>query len=72
MDRTNWTYGNTDINILVLTIVQKGVAFPFLFRMMPEFGSSSTRERIDLMEHFIGPFGSGSIECLLADRLFIG
>jgi hypothetical protein len=72
MDRTNWKFGAADINILVLAIVYKGVAFPLLFRMMPKFGNSSTQERIDLMDHFIRLFGVESIECLLADREFIG
>jgi hypothetical protein len=72
MDRTNWKFGATDINILVLAIVYKGVAFPLLFRMMPKFGNSSTQERIDLMDHYIQLFGVESIECLLADREFIG
>jgi len=72
MDRTNWKFGSTDINILVLAIVYKGVAFPILFSMMPKFGNSSTRERIDLMEDFIRLFGIDKIECLLADREFIG
>lgn len=72
MDRTDWKFGATDINILVLAIVYKGVAFPLLFRMMPKFGNSSTQGRIDLMDHFIRLFGVESIECLLADREFIG
>jgi len=72
MDRTNWKFGSTDINILVLAIVYKGVAFPLLYTMMPKFGNSSTQERIDLVDHFIRLFGVESIECLLADREFIG
>ena len=42
LDRTNWKFGSTDINILVLAIVYKGVAFPLLYTMMPKFGNSST------------------------------
>jgi hypothetical protein len=72
MDRTNWKFGSKDINILALAIVYKGVAFPVLYKMMPKFGNSSTQERIDLMQRFIHLFGSDSIECLLADREFIG
>jgi hypothetical protein len=72
LDRTNWKFGITDINILVLGIVYKGVAFPLLFKMMPKFGNSSTSERIDLMDEFIGLFGLENIDCLLADREFIG
>ena len=72
LDRTNWKFGTKDINILTLGIVYKGVAFPLLFDMMPKFGNSSTRERIDLINRFIRLFGSSSIECLLADREFVG
>jgi hypothetical protein len=72
MDRTNWKFGSTDINILVLAVVYQGVAFPVLYKMMPKFGNSSTGERIALMEEFIELFGADSIECLLADREFVG
>jgi hypothetical protein len=72
LDRTNWKFGTTDINILVLAVVYQGVAFPILYKMMPKFGNSSTRERIELMESFIELFGVDSIDCLLADREFVG
>lgn len=72
MDRTNWKFGSANINILVIAIVYDGVAFPILFKMMPKRGNSSTRERIELMERYIKLFGIASIDCLLADREFIG
>jgi len=72
MDRTTWKFGSSNINILVLAVVYQGVAFPILYKMMPKFGNSSTRERIELMEDFIELFGIDSIECLLADREFVG
>jgi hypothetical protein len=72
LDRTNWKFGKTDINILVLAIAYKGVAFPLLHLMMPKFGSSSTKERKDLIKRYIRLFGKDNIECLLADREFIG
>ena len=31
MDRTNWKFGQQNINVLVLAIVYHGVAFPLLF-----------------------------------------
>ena len=72
MDRTNWKFGSFNINILVLAIVYDGVAFPIMFKMMPKFGNSSTAKRIDIMERYIGLFGYNSIDCLLADREFVG
>lgn len=72
MDRTNWKFGSTNINILVLAVIYQGVAFPIMFTMMPKFGNSSTSERIELMQRYINLFGIDTIECLLADREFIG
>ena len=72
MDRTNWKFGSANINVLVIAIVYKGVAFPVLFKMMPKFGNSSTKERIELMKRYINLFGIESIDCLLADREFVG
>jgi hypothetical protein len=72
LDRTNWKFGRTNINVLVLAIVYQGVAFPILFKMMPKFGNSSTSERVELMQRYIELFGLETIECLLADREFVG
>ena len=35
IDRTNWKFGQVDINIFMLGVVYKGVAFPLLFKMSP-------------------------------------
>jgi hypothetical protein len=72
IDRTNWKFGQTNINILVLAIVYKGVAFPFLFKLMPKRGNSNTKERIEIVNHFIRLFGKESIKYLVADREFVG
>ena len=72
LDRTNWKFGTTNINVLVLAVVYQGVAFPVLFTMMPKFGNSSTTERIELLQRYIDLFGIDSIDCLLADREFVG
>ncbi|MBN2174688.1 MAG: hypothetical protein JW731_11180, partial [Bacteroidales bacterium] len=42
MDRTNWKFGSTNINILVLAIVYEGVAFPILLSMMLHYRKSVT------------------------------
>jgi len=72
MDRTNWQFGEHNINILMLGISYKAVAFPLMFTMLDKKGNSNTSERILLMERFIKWFGSDCIDCLLADREFIG
>ncbi|MGY0426291.1 MAG: IS4 family transposase [Polaribacter sp.] len=72
IDRTNWKFGKLDINIFMLGIVYKGVAFPLLFTMLPKRGNSSTQERIDLIKRFIALFGKDCIDSLVADRKFVG
>ena len=72
LDRTNWKFGDKNINILVLGVVYQGVTFPVLFTMMDKRGNSSTDERIALMERYIRLFGRDTIDCLLADREFVG
>jgi hypothetical protein len=75
MDRTNWKYGNTHINILFLGIVHQGAAIPILWITLSQekkSGNSNADERIALMELFIEIFGAEKIESYLADREFIG
>lgn len=72
MDRTNWKFGQTNINILVIGIVYQGLAFPLLYTLMPKRGNSSTSERITLIDKYIRLFGKHTIAELLADREFVG
>ena len=41
IDRTNWKFGKTDINIFMLGVTYKGVAFPLLFTMLAKRGNSN-------------------------------
>jgi hypothetical protein len=72
MDRTNWQFGETDINVLTLAIVYQGVAIPILMLMLDKRGNSNTPERIKIMEWYIRLFGIDTIDCLLTDREFVG
>lgn len=72
MDRTNWKFGSSNINILMLGVSYRNVAIPLMFRMLDKRGNSSTEERIGLVRDFMDWFGAVRIDCLLADREFIG
>lgn len=72
MDRTNWKWGKSNINILTLGIAYKGTAIPIYWELLDKRGNSDTPERIALIERFIKSFGKDSIEELLCDREFIG
>lgn len=72
MDRTNWKFSGTHINILILGILYDGMAFPIIFKMMDKRGNSNTEERMELIIRFFCLAGEGSIAHLMADRKFVG
>lgn len=72
LDRTNWKFGKTDINILAICVCYYGVAIPLMWMMLPKRGNSNQQEREALVRRYISLFGAGSIESILADREFIG
>lgn len=72
LDRTNWKYGKSNINYFVASIEFFGTAIPICWILLDKRGNSSTAERIQLMEMVFKIISSDRIECLLADREFIG
>ena len=72
LDRTNWSFGTVDFNILMLGIVHEGVAFPVMWTMLDKRGNSHSDERMDLRERFERVFPKAQIHCLTGDREFVG
>lgn len=72
IDRTNWKFGQQNINIFMLGIAYRNVAFPLMFTMLDKKGNSNSAERIALIQRFIRLFGKDCIECIMADREFVG
>lgn len=73
MDRTNWKFGKTNINILMLSICRNGYALPLMWTVLKnKRGNSSQAERIELMSRFISVIQTDQIIRLVADREFIG
>jgi len=72
IDRTDWYLGETPLNILMLSLVYKGVAFPLLWTVLEKKGCSDTAERITVLEKYLKLFGKDSLSFVTADREFIG
>ena len=72
MDRTNWKLGKTHFNLLTLSIVYKTIAIPIFWMNLAKGGNSHTDHRMYAVTKAIGCIGKHRIECLLADREFIG
>ena len=72
VDRTNWDFGRTAVNFLVIGIVVRGVGIPIVWTQLGKKGNSRTSERLDLLERFPQPVPAHQVKVLLADREFIG
>jgi hypothetical protein len=72
IDRTNWQFGSCVFNILMLGVVHQGVAFPLVWTMLDKKGNSNHNERIALIEEFREIFPEVEVDCITADREFIG
>lgn len=72
MDRTNWQFGKTDLNILVLSVALDDVCVPLFWRVLDKAGNSNAAERIDLMQTFKDTFPDQPVASFTGDREFIG
>ena len=72
LDRTNWKWGKTHINILVLSIEHLGIGIPIFWTVLKKGGTSSTKDRTKILKKVIKTLGKEKIRVLLADREFIG
>jgi len=73
IDRSNWTYGATDINILTVSVYCKGVGIPIWFEMLEDKsgGNSNTKERCYIIRQVLKIL-KGRQVFLYGDREFIG
>ncbi len=72
IDRTNWTFGKTSINILMIAIVWHGLGMPLIDTCLPKKGNSSTKERTLLLDRLRRTFPDMKVATLIGDREFIG
>lgn len=72
IDRTNWDFGRTTINILMVSVQWRGVGVPLIWTLLPKAGNSSTAERANLLDRLRAIFPDMKIASLTGDREFIG
>ena len=72
LGRTNWQLGQTHVNVLVLSVLYQTTSIPLLWEFLPHGGCSNQTNRIDLLEDLLSVLPVERIECVLADREFIG
>jgi hypothetical protein len=72
IDRTNWDFGKTTINILMISVTWNDIGIPLLWMLLPTAGNSHTSERTELLDRLRAAFPDMKIVALMGDREFIG
>lgn len=73
IDRTEWDFGKTQINILCAVVSIGKMAVPVYFEMLDnKSGNSNATDRIELFKSIIKIVGIDRISLLVMDREFIG
>jgi IS4 transposase len=72
LDRTNWDFGKTPINILMVSVMYRGLAIPLMWSLLPNRGNSRMPARIALLDQVVKTFPKARITCVIGDREFVG
>ena len=56
IDRTNWDFGKTTINILMISVAWNGIGIPLIWMVLPAAGNSNTSERTGLLDRLRATF----------------
>lgn len=70
IDRTEWKFGSTWVNILTLSAAYKNVAIPILWEVVNHKGNAAAAEHKAIIERFVKEFGAERILRVYADREF--
>lgn len=70
IDRTEWKFGSTWVNILTLSVAYKNVAIPVLWEVVNHKGNATAAEHKAIIEKFVAEFGANRILRVYADREF--
>jgi Transposase DDE domain len=70
IDRTEWKFGSTWVNILTLSVAYKNAAIPILWETVNHKGNATAAEHTEIIKKFAAKFGAKRIERVYADREF--
>lgn len=70
IDRTNWYWGRSKINVLTLGVAYEGMAIPLFWEALDKAGNATAKEHRTIIQKFVDTFGADCIAGVLADREF--
>ncbi len=68
IDRTEWHFGQTAVNVLMIGIAYNGIAFPVAWTALSHGGGSGADEHIEVLERILRVVKPDQIRALVADR----
>jgi hypothetical protein len=71
IDRTEWRFGPTPVNVLTVGIAHRGMTIPVVWRALPEERGSSQADPTGVLEQLLERIEASSIEAVVADRELI-
>jgi hypothetical protein len=71
IDRTEWGFGDTPVNILTVGIAHEKMAVPIARTALSSGGGSGPEDQVGVLERFLQAVDPESIKVLTADREFI-
>lgn len=73
LDRTEWEFGKTQVNLLVMSACCQGIGLPLYIDFLDNHsGNSNACQRISILKKTVALLGKCRISSLCADREFIG
>jgi hypothetical protein len=72
IDRTEWAFGKTWHNLLVVSVVYENTAIPLIIKPLERRGNSHTDQRQDVMDVLLKKIPLWRIKSVLGDREFVG
>jgi len=72
IDRTDWAFGKTRHNLLVISALLGDTAIPLVWKSLGKNGGSSTEDRIALMKRLLLVLPAARVAGVMGDREFMG
>jgi len=72
IDRTEWHFSQTAVNVLMIGVAYEGIAFPVAWTALDHGGGSGADEHTEVLEQFLRVVQPDQIRALVADREFTG
>lgn len=70
IDRTEWKFGKSWVNILTVSVVARGVAVPLSSKVLNQKGNASGTEHQQIVQRAIEKIGKPRVQYILGDREF--